>query len=74
MSVGVTVGVAVAAPGVDVTVTVGVLVTGPGVLVTVGVFVTVGVLVLVGGGAKVTYDILLYKSFRKLKAPEEPRR
>lgn len=26
---------------------------------------------LVGGGAKVTYDLLLYKSFRALKPPEE---
>jgi MFS family permease len=26
---------------------------------------------LVGGGAKVAYDLLLYKSFRKLKPPEE---
>jgi len=26
---------------------------------------------LVGGGAKVVYDLLLYKSFRKLKPPEE---
>jgi predicted MFS family arabinose efflux permease len=26
---------------------------------------------LVGGGAKVAYDVLLYKSFRKLKPPEE---
>jgi len=26
---------------------------------------------LVGGGAKVTYDVLLYRSFRGLKAPEE---
>src|SRR3989441_1811903 len=26
---------------------------------------------LVGGGAKVTYDVLLYKSFRALKPPEE---
>jgi predicted MFS family arabinose efflux permease len=29
---------------------------------------------LVGGGAKVTYDLLLYRSFRGLKAPEEIRR
>jgi MFS family permease len=28
---------------------------------------------LVGGGAKVTYDLLLYRSFRGLKAPEEIR-
>jgi MFS family permease len=26
---------------------------------------------LVGGGAKVLYDVLLYRSFRRLKAPEE---
>jgi predicted MFS family arabinose efflux permease len=26
---------------------------------------------LIGGGAKVAYDILLYKSFRLLKPPEE---
>ena len=26
---------------------------------------------LVGGGAKVAYDLLLYKSFRKLEPPEE---
>jgi predicted MFS family arabinose efflux permease len=26
---------------------------------------------LVGGGAKVTYDLLLYRSFRALKPPEE---
>jgi predicted MFS family arabinose efflux permease len=26
---------------------------------------------LVGGGAKVTYDVLLYSAFRKLKPPEE---
>lgn len=26
---------------------------------------------LVGGGAKVTYDLLLYRSFRRLKPPEE---
>ena len=26
---------------------------------------------LVGGGAKVTYDVLLYRSFRRLKPPEE---
>ncbi len=26
---------------------------------------------LVGAGAKVAYDLLLYKSFRKLKPPEE---
>ncbi len=26
---------------------------------------------LVGGGVKVAYDLLLYKSFRKLKPPEE---
>src|SRR5438445_11030339 len=26
---------------------------------------------LVGGGAKVAYDLLLYKSFRRLKPPEE---
>lgn len=26
---------------------------------------------LVGGGSKVTYDVLLYRSFRKLKPPEE---
>lgn len=26
---------------------------------------------LIGGGAKVTYDLLLYRSFRGLKAPEE---
>jgi MFS family permease len=28
---------------------------------------------LVGGGAKVTYDVILYSSFRKLKPPEEIR-
>ena len=28
---------------------------------------------LVGGGAKVTYDVLLYSAFRKLKPPEERR-
>jgi hypothetical protein len=26
---------------------------------------------LVGGGTKVTYDLLLYKLFRRLKPPEE---
>jgi len=26
---------------------------------------------MVGGGAKVAYDLLLYKSFRRLKPPEE---
>ncbi len=26
---------------------------------------------LIGGGAKVTYDLLLYRSFRALKPPEE---
>jgi len=26
---------------------------------------------LVGGGSKITYDVLLYRSFRKLKPPEE---
>ena len=26
---------------------------------------------LVGGGAKVTYDVILYSSFRRLKPPEE---
>jgi hypothetical protein len=26
---------------------------------------------LVGGGAKVAYDVLLYRSFRGLKPPEE---
>src|SRR5207245_7563645 len=26
---------------------------------------------LIGGGAKVTYDALLYRSFRRLKPPEE---
>ena len=26
---------------------------------------------LVGGGAKITYDVLLYRSFHRLKAPEE---
>ena len=26
---------------------------------------------LVGGGTKVTYDLLLYRSFRRLKPPEE---
>jgi predicted MFS family arabinose efflux permease len=26
---------------------------------------------LIGGGAKIMYDALLYKSFRKLKPPEE---
>jgi hypothetical protein len=26
---------------------------------------------LIGGGAKVTYDVLLYRSFRALKPPEE---
>jgi hypothetical protein len=25
----------------------------------------------IGGGAKIVYDILLYKSFRRLKPPEE---
>ncbi len=29
---------------------------------------------LVGGGAKVAYDLLLYKSFRGLKPPEETAR
>jgi hypothetical protein len=28
---------------------------------------------LVGAGAKVTYDLLLYSSFRRLKPPEEAR-
>jgi hypothetical protein len=26
---------------------------------------------LVGGGAKITYDVVLYSAFRKLKPPEE---
>ncbi len=29
---------------------------------------------LVGGGAKVTYDVILYSSFRRLKPPEEKQR
>ena len=28
---------------------------------------------MLGGGLKITYDLLLYRSFRKLKAPEEAR-
>jgi len=28
---------------------------------------------MLGGGLKITYDALLYRSFRKLKAPEEAR-
>jgi hypothetical protein len=29
---------------------------------------------LVGGGAKVTYDLLLYRAFREVKPPEEVKR
>jgi MFS family permease len=32
---------------------------------------TVSAPLLVGGGAKITYDLLLYRSFRKVKPPEE---
>jgi hypothetical protein len=33
--------------------------------------VTFSAPLLVGGGAKVTYDVILYSSFRRLKPPEE---
>ncbi len=26
---------------------------------------------VIGGGAKISYDLLLYRAFRKLRAPEE---
>lgn len=37
-------------------------------------FFTFSAPLLVGGGAKVAYDLLLYKSFRRLKPPEELKR
>ena len=36
--------------------------------------VTFSAPLLVGGGSKITYDILLYRSFRKIKPPEEQTR
>jgi predicted MFS family arabinose efflux permease len=33
--------------------------------------ISFGAPLLIGGGAKVLYDLLLYRSFRQLKAPEE---
>jgi MFS family permease len=36
--------------------------------------VTFSAPLLVGGGSKITYDVLLYRSFRKIKPPEEQTR
>jgi hypothetical protein len=46
---------------------------GSGVAGVMMQFLTFSAPLLVGGGAKITYDVLLYRSFRLLKPLEELR-